>query len=396
MVSLHVRPASYLKDDLFPTSVSEAFAYLNGYSVRETLSTGRSFWLKFSAPQFTELQGDSLVTDSVDILPGWNMIGSVTVPIPAADIIERPPGLVTSIVYEYRNGYTLADTITPGRGYWVKAGSAGSVVLSSVPFPQAASLRDRPGENLAREIREARIPPENPRGVLPTAPGSRLNGAPGWPGRMNSLTVSDAGGFSQTLYFSSDPPPPGEEWGEMPPPAPANLPDVRFATGRIVEFFDSDAAEFPKPIHASRLRAPVTVSWSVREPGALYMLRGAPGSPVPVSGTGSALLAGGPGEMTLGPEGGSGSAPDAFRLAQNYPNPFNPATTISYILPSPARVRLAVFDNLGREIALLADGEEPAGSRSHEWDAASFASGVYFYRLTVEGTSFTRKMLLLR
>jgi photosystem II stability/assembly factor-like uncharacterized protein len=43
MVSLHVRPASYLKDDLYPTSVSEAFAYLNGYSVRDTLSTGRSF-----------------------------------------------------------------------------------------------------------------------------------------------------------------------------------------------------------------------------------------------------------------------------------------------------------------------------------------------------------------
>ena len=90
------------------------------------------------------------------------------------------------------------------------------------------------------------------------------------------------------------------------------------------------------------------------------------------------------------------SIPADFGLAQNFPNPFNPVTTISYILPSSARVRLAVFDNLGREVALLADGEEPAGPRSHQWEAASFASGVYFYRLTVDGTSFTRKMLLLR
>jgi len=63
-------PPSYLKDDLFPTSTSPAYEYVNGYSVRDTLATGKSFWLKFPAPQFTDLQGDSLITDSVDLLPG--------------------------------------------------------------------------------------------------------------------------------------------------------------------------------------------------------------------------------------------------------------------------------------------------------------------------------------
>ncbi len=85
------------------------------------------------------------------------------------------------------------------------------------------------------------------------------------------------------------------------------------------------------------------------------------------------------------PEGQSGSAalPKAFALEQNYPNPFNPATTISYALPQSSRVRLSVFNMLGQEIAVLADGLESAGYRSATFDAGSIPSGVYFYRLRV-------------
>ena len=90
MVSVPVRPASLEKDSLFPTSISNAFEYAGGYTVRETLSTGKSFWLKFSAPQFTNLTGDPIVTDSVNLLPGWNMIGSITAPLPVDGLIERP------------------------------------------------------------------------------------------------------------------------------------------------------------------------------------------------------------------------------------------------------------------------------------------------------------------
>jgi hypothetical protein len=86
----------------------------------------------------------------------------------------------------------------------------------------------------------------------------------------------------------------------------------------------------------------------------------------------------------------------AFTLSQNYPNPFNPATAIEFTIPARSDVRLSVVDHLGREIAVLADGEYEAGSHTCRFDAADQVSGMYIYRLSVNGTTRARKMLLLR
>jgi hypothetical protein len=95
-------------------------------------------------------------------------------------------------------------------------------------------------------------------------------------------------------------------------------------------------------------------------------------------------------------------APASFALEQNYPNPFNPATTILFRIASAGRVRMAVTDLLGQEVALLADADMPAGQHSVRWDAGPAAAGVYFATLMVRphagGQPFTatRKLLLLR
>jgi uncharacterized delta-60 repeat protein len=86
----------------------------------------------------------------------------------------------------------------------------------------------------------------------------------------------------------------------------------------------------------------------------------------------------------------------AYRLEQNYPNPCNPATTIEYALPTHARVSLRVYDILGREVRVLVDGEQPAGSHAVRFDAANLSSGVYFYRLQAGTFAASRKFLLLR
>jgi hypothetical protein len=88
--------------------------------------------------------------------------------------------------------------------------------------------------------------------------------------------------------------------------------------------------------------------------------------------------------------------PASFDLSQNYPNPFNPTTTIRYQLPSASRVTLAVFDVLGREVAVLVDGERGAGAHIAEWNAEGNASGVYFYRISAGSFVMTKKLLLLR
>ena len=92
------------------------------------------------------------------------------------------------------------------------------------------------------------------------------------------------------------------------------------------------------------------------------------------------------------------SAPSEFLLAQNYPNPFNPRTAISFRVPGRTRiaVSLQVFDVLGREVATLVNERKGPGTYEATWDAADFASGVYFYRLTAAGFSQSKKLLLLR
>jgi len=99
--------------------------------------------------------------------------------------------------------------------------------------------------------------------------------------------------------------------------------------------------------------------------------------------------------------------PEQMRLEQNYPNPFNPSTTIGYRIAGTghqalgtSRVKLSVYDMLGREVAVLVNEERAPGTYSAEFDARGLASGVYLYRLTVSGTGKqvvdSKKMIMLR
>jgi predicted acyl esterase len=88
--------------------------------------------------------------------------------------------------------------------------------------------------------------------------------------------------------------------------------------------------------------------------------------------------------------------PLLFSLEQNYPNPFNPVTRIRFTLPERSRVVLQVFDILGQEVDVLVDGNMEAGSHLLEWDAAAYAGGVYYCRLSAGGRTSLRKMILLK
>jgi hypothetical protein len=88
--------------------------------------------------------------------------------------------------------------------------------------------------------------------------------------------------------------------------------------------------------------------------------------------------------------------PRTFALEQNYPNPFNPSTTIQYQLPEEVKVRLEIYDLLGRKVTTLLDRRIPAGYHEVSFDASSLASGVYIYRLTAGSFSKTRKMMVMK
>jgi hypothetical protein len=85
-----------------------------------------------------------------------------------------------------------------------------------------------------------------------------------------------------------------------------------------------------------------------------------------------------------------------FSLAQNYPNPFNPSTEISFNLAKSAKVKLAVYNLLGKEVAVLVNGTRSAGPQTVTFNAKNLSSGVYFYKLESGSTVLAKKMMLLK
>ena len=88
--------------------------------------------------------------------------------------------------------------------------------------------------------------------------------------------------------------------------------------------------------------------------------------------------------------------PEVFALDQNYPNPFNPSTDISYTLKNSGKVRLSVYDMLGREVAVLVNDIQAAGQHDVKFSASRLSSGIYFYKLQQANEVITKKMMLLK
>ncbi len=88
--------------------------------------------------------------------------------------------------------------------------------------------------------------------------------------------------------------------------------------------------------------------------------------------------------------------PATLELQQNYPNPFNPVTTINYQVPRQNRVRLEVFDLMGRKVATLVNDEQQAGTYSVRFNASQLASGTYIYQLTAGNTHIVKKLTLIK
>jgi hypothetical protein len=106
-------------------------------------------------------------------------------------------------------------------------------------------------------------------------------------------------------------------------------------------------------------------------------------------------------DKKTGADDGNFHVPGIFTLNQNFPNPFNPETVISFSLDKSGDVTLSVFDILGRTVTTLYQGYLPTGQHQFRWNGTDgngqgVASGVYFYRLSSDQISLTRKMALLK
>ncbi len=167
IVSVPVIPADYSKDSLFPTATSAAFTFAGGYQLKTTLSNGVGYWMKFPSAQSIEMEGWRVKAESLTVVEGWNMVGSISERVKAESLTTEPLTMTTSSFFGYDRGYNVTEYIEPGKGYWVKADTAGIIILNSdsIGLTSKNRIRIKPTSEL---------PPPPPEGDGNTSETSNL------------------------------------------------------------------------------------------------------------------------------------------------------------------------------------------------------------------------------
>jgi len=156
MVSIPLTLSDYHTLALFPTAKSSAYAYTNDrYVPTPVLANGRGYWLKFDYGQTIPMTGSARALDTIQVVAGWNLIGSISAQIDTSTITSIPGGIKTSRFYSYdSSGYKAATTIDPGKAYWIKSKQSGKLIL-------AAQLHLDPGAKI-HILPTEDIPPSSP------------------------------------------------------------------------------------------------------------------------------------------------------------------------------------------------------------------------------------------
>jgi len=94
--------------------------------------------------------------------------------------------------------------------------------------------------------------------------------------------------------------------------------------------------------------------------------------------------------------GVSGAVVSEYALHQNFPNPFNPETRIAFDLAAQGHVKLNVYNLNGQKVASLVDANMPSGGHVVSFNGASLSSGVYLYKIEVNGFTDAKKLVLLK
>jgi hypothetical protein len=132
LISVPVSREDMRKITLFPFAASAAFAYENGYSSKDTLNNGRGYWMKFNSAAIIEMAGNEIKSDTIDVVSGWNLIGTISSTYSTASILQDPSDIVASVYYEYNEGYKTATELVPLKAYWVKISQPGKLILNII------------------------------------------------------------------------------------------------------------------------------------------------------------------------------------------------------------------------------------------------------------------------
>ncbi|MDP2208532.1 MAG: C25 family cysteine peptidase [Bacteroidota bacterium] len=133
MVSIPQVVSDFFKPAVYPSAISNAFAYEGSYVIKDILANGIGYWVKFgSDPPSVNYTGNSTFVTTVKLNPGWNLIGAISNTINTLTVATEPTNIITTPFFGYNGGYVEVSTIQAGKSYWVKVNKSGQLVLSSL------------------------------------------------------------------------------------------------------------------------------------------------------------------------------------------------------------------------------------------------------------------------
>ena len=132
LVSVPILADNMSKSFLFPTAISPVYAYDSGYYTVDTLLNGEGYWVKFSSNETISLHGNFITENSINVSSGWNMIGPFDKIIYVDSITTQPPNILASPFYGFGGGYYIANTLEPGKGYWIKTNANGTLHFDAI------------------------------------------------------------------------------------------------------------------------------------------------------------------------------------------------------------------------------------------------------------------------
>ena len=127
LVSVPLTVGDYMATTLYPGAASQAFWFQGSYVPQSVLANGRGYWVFYTSGQMVEQAGARLLSETIPLVTGWNMIGGVASPVATSSIIQSPPGIVASSYYGFAGTYVNATTLEPGNGYWVYVTAPGAL-----------------------------------------------------------------------------------------------------------------------------------------------------------------------------------------------------------------------------------------------------------------------------
>jgi hypothetical protein len=348
MVGLPLIAESTNVQDLFPESVNGSLYSFNGtYFSEDVLVPGTGYWLNFYADGSSVIQGEPFTELTIELSQGWNLFSGISDEIPIGGINDSENIIVEGTIYGFQGAYINAETIEPGKAYWINASADGDITISSGGTAKTRSaFTDR------------------------TVKANKL-----------SFNGND-------LYFGVSIP--GEEKlsYQLPPKPPVGAFDVRFADNMKV-------AEKSGVIEIMNNSDQLVIAYDIKDDAGWIL---ASDEEYRLSGYGEIVVSGDITGFTLNkvPE-----IPLTYSVSQNYPNPFNPTTTIRYELPEYSHVSIIIYDLMGRRMTTLVNEPEEPGYKTIVWDGTdSFgkqvSAGVYLYQIRAGNYTRVRKMALLK